>query len=267
MTSIEQGSKSFSFGLLFLPIRYRQPIKELYSYCRYVDDLVDLEASADPSAKLWELYNSKELDSFFETYSIDKVYFAELIKGVESDIDHKNYQTFEDLYDYCYKVGGTVGIMLTQLFGVNNSTTFKYAEYIGVGMQLTNILRDLKQDQLLNRMYLPLQDLERYGVTGQDFANGDLPKVRELIKEYVSIADSYFEKGLAGVNLLPHECRIGILISIGVYRQILREIENRDYDVFSARVYTTKYQKALVACKVLAKNLGTSLNYIIRYAS
>ena len=266
MTPIEKGSKSFNFALYFLPLKYRNSIKQLYSYCRYVDDLVDLKVESSPEEKLWDFYNSYEITNFFETHNINKELFKDLVIGVASDIKHTSYNSFDDLYTYCYKVGGTVGVMLTELFGIYNEDAYKYAEYIGIGMQLTNIIRDLKQDQENGRTYIPNVDLDKFGIKAISFLEGDLVTTKTLIQDYVNKADSYFNLGLTGVDLLPIDTRIGIKIAISLYREILREIERKNYNVYTERVHTSNLRKVYVVFKLLSSELRISLNSVISHA-
>lgn len=254
MKTIKHGSQSFFFATLFLPPRYWASVNTLYSFCRAADDIVDASLIDEPAnltrRRLYDFYNSEKVSTFFRDTGIPIKYFNELIQGVESDLIIKEYNTFDELYQYCYRVAGTVGIMMSYMLGNSDSQSLKYAEQLGVAMQITNILRDLKEDSQKNRFYIPQQDMEMFNVNKQDLINGtNDQRIQKLIEFYIGKADYYFDEGNKGIKRLPKSTRFSIKVASNVYRQILRKIEQNNFNVMEKRIYTTKKEKFKIALR------------------
>jgi 15-cis-phytoene synthase len=168
----------------------------------------------------------------------------ELMKGVLMDTHINRYETFEELYIYCYRVASTVGLMSSEIFGYEKPETLDYAEALGIAMQLTNILRDLKEDAAMNRIYLPQEDLRKFGVsTEQIFENKLDENFVGLMKFEIGRAREYYQKAERGIALLEKDARFPVLLASRIYGRILDEIEKQDYDVFKRRAHTTASQK------------------------
>ena len=271
-----EHAKSFYFAAKFLPRRKQRAVFAVYAFCRHVDDEVDesgLDSEAEAARAVGEW--KRRLDSVYDdgaefrttgdsdrnealdlvftawkdilrTYPIPKQAALDLTKGVLMDTHKKRYETFEDLYVYCYRVASTVGLMSSEILGYSDREALIYAQALGIGMQLTNILRDVKEDASMGRIYLPAEDLERFGVTEEQiFANEADERFRDLMRFEIGRARSFYADGEKGVTFLDPDTRFTVLYASRIYGRILDEIEALDYDVFSERAHTTKTQKIL----------------------
>lgn len=268
-------AKSFYFAAKFLPAQKRKPIYAVYALCRHVDDAVDeaeilsearaIEAVENWKSKLDEVYKSEfQIENFenrienlkdqnlvliawkdlLKKYKISQNLPLELMKGVLADTHTKRYETFDELYVYCWRVASTVGLMSSEIFGYEQAETLEYAEALGIAMQLTNILRDVKEDAAMNRIYLPQEDLRRFSVSERQIFNGETDaNFVALVKFQIERARSYYEKSYKGIALLNPDARFTVLLALRIYSRILNEIERQNYDVFAKRAHTTLRQK------------------------
>ncbi len=280
-------AKSFYFAAKFLPKSKRRPIYALYALCRSVDDEVDeigenngakaVEAVENWREKLNEIYEVAQIKTenrkpktenrnfvltawrdLLKTYKIPKNLPLELMRGVLMDTSIKRYETFEELYVYCYRVASTVGLMSSEIFGYIEPKTLEYAEALGIAMQLTNILRDVKEDAAMNRIYLPQEDLRRFDVSEKQIFGNDFDEnFVELLKFQITRARDYYKKSEKGIPLLEKDSRFTVLLASRIYAAILDEIERQNYDVFKRRAHTTLLQKIMIipAIKREAKTL------------
>ncbi|MCG8345991.1 MAG: phytoene/squalene synthase family protein [Chlorobiales bacterium] len=261
-------AKTFYLATWFLPKKQRNPIYAMYALLRTVDDLVDLAENKLTNGSLSRAELSSMMDAWktrlhecyegnhnndpimvawqdtLKSYNIPIELPLDLMDGVTMDIDFRPFQTFDDLYVYCYKVASVVGLMCSEIFGYRDKKALDHAIELGIAMQLTNILRDVGEDVDRGRIYLPLEDLDRFGYTEEKFMqkkiNGNFV---ELIKFQIARARSYYEASEKGVPLLEKESRFAVKISSQNYCNILRAIEENNYDVFSQRAYRSFYQK------------------------
>ncbi len=186
-----------------------------------------------------------------KTYKIPQNLPLELIEGVLMDTKIKRYETFDELYIYCYRVASTVGLMSSEILGYSDKKTLEYAEAMGIGMQLTNILRDVKEDALMNRIYLPQEDLKKFGVSEQQiFDNYFDENFERLMKFQIERARSFYRKGEKGIPLLEKDSRFTVLLAARIYGKILNEIEKQNYNVFVKRAHTSKRQKIFSIPKI-----------------
>ncbi|MGI8670447.1 MAG: phytoene/squalene synthase family protein [Aridibacter sp.] len=191
-------------------------------------------------------------------YDIPQEIPLELIKGVLMDTHKNRYETFEELYVYCYRVASTVGLMSSEILSYSDKVALEYAEALGIAMQLTNILRDVKEDALMDRIYLPLEDLRRFDISEEQiFANEFDENFARMMKFEIKRARKYYEKGEKGISLLQEDSRFCVLLASRTYGQILSEIEKQNYNIFEQRAFTTRSQKLLSVPKIWreAKNL------------
>jgi phytoene synthase len=271
----KRSRSNFAYAFLFLPRAKREALYAIYAFCRLTDDLVD-EAATDPSEALdpraaalraWRA----ELDAccreaaghpvtlrlaeIRRTFPIPRAYFDELLNGVEMDLGGRRYETFAELEQYCYRVAGVVGLMCIEVFGYTQPATRLYAERLGTAFQLTNILRDLGKDAADGRVYLPQEDLRRFGVREEDLAAGrPTPAVRDLVRFETDRARRLYAAARAA---LPPEDRRAMLpaqIMCAIYARLLREIERRAYDVFSSRVALSDTRRLCLALAAWTKN-------------
>lgn len=269
-------AKSFFFAAKFLPKHKQKAVYPIYAFCRHVDDEIDEigegdETEAVKSVEKWKtnlnfIYeknnekqttNNEQLQVFIawkdllQTYKIPRELPLELIQGVLMDTQIKRYESFDELYVYCYRVASTVGLMSSEILGYSDKIALEYAEAMGIGMQLTNILRDIKEDAAIGRIYLPQEDLRKFNVTeAQIFANQFDENFEKLMKFQVARARKYYLKGEQGIPLLEKDSRFTVLLASRIYAKILDEIEKQNYNIFTKRAHTTKSQKMLSIPKI-----------------
>ncbi len=272
-------AKSFYFAAKFLPKIKQRAVYPIYAFCRHVDDEIDetaegSEAEAILAVESWrrnleEIFEGKSqktiaetenpnpnlenrnlviqaLRDLLKTYKIPRKLPLELIQGVLMDTRLKRYETFDELYVYCYRVASTVGLMSSEILGYADQRALEYAEAMGIGMQLTNILRDVKEDAEMGRIYLPQEDLRKFNVSEkQILANEFDANFAELMKFQVARAREFYAKGEQGIALLEKDSRFTVLLAARIYAKILDEIEKQHYNVFIRRARTSKRQKIL----------------------
>ncbi|NTW11322.1 MAG: phytoene/squalene synthase family protein, partial [Chlorobiaceae bacterium] len=180
----------------------------------------------------------------------------ELIDGVEMDISFKPFETFDELYSYCYKVASVVGLMTSEIFGYSDKRALGHAVDLGIAMQLTNIMRDIGEDVDRGRIYLPMEDLRRFGYTVEEFMQKTMnSKFVELMKFQVDRARGYYRSAEKGIPMLQRESRFAVSLSSLNYGNILTAIEENGYDVFSKRAYRSFFQKISTIPAVWIKTL------------
>ena len=193
------------------------------------------------------------------TYGIPREYLDDLISGMEDDLYTNRYQTFEELYSYCYRVASTVGLVCIDIYGHESTAAAReFAESWGIFMQLTNIIRVVEEDAERDRIYLPLEDLERFGITEDDMMSGRLllnhPGWKPFVKEYCARVKSYRDKAFKLLPLLPKQSRYSPAAMMAFYSSILRRIERSGGDVFTERVKLSKAEKLTVAAGVYLRH-------------
>ncbi len=180
-------------------------------------------------------------------YRIPPRYLHDLISGAEMDLTETRYATFERLYEYCYRVAGTVGLTCLHVFGFSDPHAPELAERLGIAFQLTNILRDVRPDLALGRVYLPAEDLARFGCSIADLASGSVtPPVRELLRAESERAWGFYREGAALIRHVDRDSRAALWALTRIYSTLLARIEGRDYDVFSSRVRLTVTEKTRI---------------------
>jgi 15-cis-phytoene synthase len=245
-------AKNFYYSFLLLEADRRRAMCAIYAFMRYCDDLSDAEGVADRAASIaqWRKDLERALEgspaehalwpAFIDTvarYKIPHRYFFEMIDGVSSDLEPRRIGTFAELYDYCYHVASVVGLTIIHIFGFDSPKALELAEKCGIAFQLTNILRDVREDAQNGRVYLPEEDLERFGVSGGDL-NGDVvsPALRKLLTFEAERARAYYRQSAPLVAMIHKESRASLRALIGIYSRLLDRIEASDYDVLSQRV-------------------------------
>lgn len=251
-------AKSFYFSAQFLPRRKRQAIYAIYALCRHVDDAVDeagvrSEEEARLAVERWRrdldaVYQGREVHNpvliawrdMLRRYNVRQELPLELMRGVLMDTYLRRYETWDELRLYCYRVASVVGLMSSEIFGYQKPETLEYAEALGLGMQLTNILRDLREDAALGRIYLPQEDLHRFGYAEDDLTRGVVnDALRALLKFEIQRARNFYAAAEKGIPLLERDTRFTVLLAARLYGSILNQIEQLDYDVFSTRAHLT----------------------------
>lgn len=260
--------RTFHFAARFLSSKQRQQVFTLYAFLRTLDDLVDMPAQdsrlEDIRAELdaWKCWFAGgyafpapreplgwRLAAILAEHSVPAAVFLDFLDGLASDLEPREMRDFRELYHYCYRVAGTVGLAMAQVMGVNSPQALVAAQSMGIGMQLTNILRDVGGDLAAGRVYLPREDLERFDSSRMHLVQlyrdrrGPDDRFRALMRYQVTRAHHYYVRGMSGIWLLPRNCRLPILIAGRLYRRILTVIEHNDYDVLRARAATSFSEK------------------------
>lgn len=260
--------KTFYFASLLLPKQKRNAAYVVYAFCRLSDDSVDKNIDSDKAKALNQLKQSLDLayslapmnDSLLlafrqvvSQYNIPKEYFLKLLYGMQLDLKKNSCENFKELKEYCYYVAGVVGLIMVKIFGYTNPEAQKYAIDLGIAMQLTNILRDIKEDYQLNRIYLPKNTLADFNVSADDIKQNRLTNdFKKLMKYQISLARDYYKSAIKGVRLIDNwRCRLVVYAMQELYSQILNSIENNNYDIFSKRAYISNLKKILLTTKIL----------------
>jgi phytoene synthase len=261
----KEYSKSFYLSSKLLPKEKRWATYSLYGFCRYVDNIVDnprmrtsfqLERELDAiKEELTVAFKTGEsehpiINSFARTaslYSIPLNLPLELIEGVRMDVNINRYKSFDDLYLFCYRVAGVVGLMMTYILGYSNNSAFYYAEKLGVAMQLTNILRDISEDMLNGKIYLPLDELDKFGVSEEDILDENFfDNFYNLMSFQIDRARKYYDAANPGIGLLEKESRFAISSASKIYSGILNKIENNGLSPFFGRVFVPAKTKLTI---------------------
>ena len=255
-------SKSFYFSAQMLPKEKRWATFALYGFCRHCDNLIDTPRQRTETEILREIQRlTEELQVAYNTgesqdpiirafilvakaYDIPIAYPLDLLTGVAMDVEQVRYKTFDELSLFCYRVAAVVGLMMTHVLGYKDDRALGYAKQLGIAMQLTNILRDVKEDKEIGRLYIPQADLAAFGVTEQAIFDEKMtPQLRALMKFQVERAHQYYTEAVPGIALLKTESQYAIYSAARIYRGILRKIEDRDYNPFLSRVFVSSTQK------------------------
>jgi phytoene synthase len=185
-----------------------------------------------------------------QRYKMPARYLHDLISGAEMDLTLRAYPTFDRLREYCYRVAGTVGLTCTHVFGFHDPRALDLAEKLGLAFQLTNIIRDVHEDYAVGRVYIPEEDLARYGVSSQDFGKSEATLgVRELLRFETDRAWQCYEEGSALFGLIDPESRGALWLLAHTYSALLARIESLDFAVFGERVRLSKAEKMLFIAK------------------
>lgn len=264
---IRRHSKSFYFSARLLPARKRDGIMALYAFCRLTDDLVDevqdnsAEALSEARRALdtWADLNrsltvpaggsrcSAVAAAWADTrlrYSIPTELPDDLIAGVRMDLTLNRYQSWDDLWLYCYRVASTVGLMSMYITGAQTMDAVPYAVQLGVALQLTNILRDVGEDGRAGRIYLPLEDMDRFGYTEEMLLAGVRNEQFINLMEFeIHRAQALYNAAWAGIAMLPPDSRMAVAAAGLLYRRILDKITSAQYDVFNHRAHLTFSEK------------------------
>lgn len=257
---LRRHGKSFHFAGHLLPEDSLKDCARLYTFCRYVDDLADCSANTMAAREaLSSVYedikrgrSSRPFVMDFlrlaETHKIDTSIVLELIYGLEGDLDGVAVASWNDLIRYCFRAAGTVGIMMADILGAREREARFHAIDLGIAMQLTNIARDVQEDALAGRRYIPADLLP--GLSCRQIASPDRPTqslLRKAVQTILDKAEDYYESGEAGLRYLPPRARVAILVAARVYRQIGKELETRNCATWEGRAVVSMRKKLTVA--------------------
>lgn len=269
-TLVKKSRSSFYYSFQFLPKPKREAIYAVYALSRSVDDIADDPGDAAEKAQRLKAWH-EELDRCYaghpthpvtvqlreclNRYPIPQRYFEELLAGVEMDLTISRYPTFADLYRYCYRVASVIGLICIEIFGYTNEITKEYAINLGLALQLTNILRDLKTDGERGRIYLPLEDLQRFGYSEEDLLHCRYtPEFFPLMHFAADRAREYFRR--AAERLPPEDRKNMVAAEImgRIYRETLEAIARRGYRVFEERIALSNARKLQLALVTWAQH-------------
>ncbi|HEY2842711.1 MAG TPA: phytoene/squalene synthase family protein [Bryobacteraceae bacterium] len=258
-------AKNFYYSFLLLSRPQRQAMCAIYAFMRYCDDLSDAEDVSDrpgaiarwrddldaalagraPEHALWPAFSDS-----VARYRIPHEYFHAMIRGVSSDLEPRRVQTFQELYDYCYHVASVVGLTIVHIFGFEDPRALQLAERCGVAFQLTNILRDVREDAELGRVYLPAEDLARFGVEAQELAARTLsPGLRQLLAFEADRARAYYHESAPLIGMVSKGSRASLKALIGIYARLLERISDSGYDVLTERVRVPAWEKIWILAR------------------
>lgn len=266
-----QYAKTFYFASHVLPRAKREAAYAVYAFCRRADNIVD-DAGNDPAAQrqavvlladlrdeLHHVYDGpadsprwSALRATVRTFGIPRVYFLDLLRGVEMDLLKSRFATFAELEEYCYCVASVVGLIMARIFGSCSPEALRHASDLGTAMQLTNILRDVGEDLRMDRIYLPQDELTRFGVSESDLRAGHaMGSLRALLEFQATRARSYYRSAGPGIAMIPDDgSRFCAELMSTLYGRILDVVETNRYDVFTRRAHVPLPTKMRVAAAI-----------------
>lgn len=272
---------NFYYSFLVLPSEKRDAIITVWDFCRAVDDAVDEAPAgrADEQIAMWRREvaacfgegvphtpQGAALAPLVTGFRLPRQAFDALVEGVAMDISSRRYETFADLYEYCIRVASAVGLMCVEIFGYEDPRAKQYATDLGVALQLTNILRDIPGDLGRGRLYIPLEDLRRFGCTEEDLRREteragrgvQSASVKLLLRHQAERARDYYRKAAAALPVRDARRLVAAEIMGAIYAAILTKIERADYDVFSAVVRIPRPRRAMIAVMTWLKTMARS---------
>ena len=266
-----RSGSSFYYSFLFLPPDRRRAITALYAFCREVDDVVD-EVSDPTLARTKLAWWRSEVSATFmgapqhpvalalkpvvAQYRLPEEHFQTVIDGMAMDLDRSRYFDFTELERYCHCVAGVVGLMSAEIFGYVNPATRQYARDLGIAFQLTNIIRDVKEDAEMGRVYLPLEDLQRFELTPADLqGKPDKNRLRSLLAVEADRARDFYKSGFELIPLINEDSQPALWVLVTIYKKLLEKIAQRQYDVYSGRIRLTRFEKLSILGKGFVKRM------------
>jgi|WetSurMetagenome_2_1015567.scaffolds.fasta_scaffold30398_3 15-cis-phytoene synthase len=267
---VKKSKTNFMYSTIFLGKEKQEALRIIYSFCRHSDDIVDDEHS-DLNEKKSNLENWRaeflkslennskikilnDLKDVIDTFKINPQIFLDLIKGMEIDLQKSRYKTFEDLKQYCYYAASTVGLMTIEVFGYKDSAIKEYAINLGIALQLTNIIRDVKKDSLKGRIYIPLDDLEKFNYSEQEIIESKYNEnFAELMKYECDRARMFYKKANSYLVRSEKGRMLSARIMEHIYYRLLKKIEKKKYNVFDNYIRISKSKKLFLAYAVFLK--------------
>ncbi len=258
-------AKNFYYSFLLLSKPQRRAMCAIYAFMRYCDDLSDDPGANRAAIDQWRAELDDALEGRFSAhpvwpafhhtvrrFGIPHEYFREMIDGVLGDLEPRTFETFDQLYQYCYQVASVVGLTILHIFGFDTPTALPLAEKCGVAFQLTNILRDIREDAELGRIYLPAEDLRRFGVTPGDLRAGNRNDAfLGLMRFEAARARQYYNDSAPLLDLIHPRSRPSLWALIAIYSRLLERIEATNYDVFRKRVRLSTIEKGWIVARAM----------------
>lgn len=266
-----KAARNFYFAFVTLPHPKRRAIYATYAFCRLCDDIADEPLPPDEKvARLAQVH--RDLDRAFggepdgpvftalkdatDTFHIPREHLHELVRGVEMDLTQSRYHTFDDLRSYCYRVASAVGLICIEVFQYRDPKAREYAVDLGLAMQLTNILRDIQEDAGRGRIYIPQEEMTRFGYSEGELLSGIINEnFIRLMQFQAQRARAYFDSGRHLLPLLAPRSRACPAVLHGLYQRLLDRIEARHYDVFHGRIGLSTWEKLTLTARVWAWSL------------
>lgn len=267
-----KGSTSFHYSFGFLPKEERNAIRTVYAFARRIDDIVDENSSLNPDEinrkrqrlnwwraeieAIYEPTSKREspisaLQKVVRRYSIPKQYLLTIIDGCERDLSQRRYSTFAELKEYCYSVASVVGLISIEIFGYRYEETRQYAINLGYALQLTNIIRDVKQDMDRGYIYIPREDLVRFKYTEEDLLNETYDeRFVDLMQFQTQRARDYYHEARALLRPEERMTMVAAEIMDAIYYRLLEKIELKDYRVFTKRISVSGIHKIVTALRI-----------------
>ena len=275
-----EQAKNFYYAFRTLPGPKRRAIYATYAFCRHCDDIADDDRPLEDKKRLFARERQLlgdlgkdgaegpvyiALSDTSQIFGIPPRYFEEVIEGVEMDLTLTRFKTFEELRAYAYRVASVVGLICIEVFGYEDERAKEYAVDLGLAMQLTNILRDIKEDAERGRIYIPLDEMERFEYSEADLMGGVVNDAfRGLMAFQAARARRYFDSGKRLIPLLSAESRACPATLHKVYSTILDRIDASGFDVFKKRIGLNKSEKVLIAAKLWAGSLIPAIPMVRR---
>jgi phytoene synthase len=266
----KKSGSSFYYSFMFLPGDKRRAITALYAFCREVDDVVDEctdELVARTTLNWWrtqvaQIYGgtpqhpvAQALVPVIKQFDISQEHLLEIIDGMEMDLNQPRYPDFKSLQLYCYRVASVVGLLAAEIFGYNDRKTLKYAHDLGIAFQLTNIIRDVGEDARRNRIYLPMDELQRFGVKAADILNAnESENFRKLMAFQIERAQRYYQQAMDQLPAGDRKAQLTGLIMAAIYQATLKEVAASGCHVLRERVSLGTGYKLWLAIKTWFKN-------------
>jgi phytoene synthase len=256
-------ARNFYYSFVLLSREQRDAMCAIYAFMRYCDDLSDEPGASREAMERWRCALVDALGGEFDGYPawpaiydtvqkfrIPQEYFYQMIEGVTSDLEPRALRTFEELYRYCYQVASVVGLSTIHVFGFRSRDALPLAEKCGVAFQLTNILRDIREDAVRGRVYLPQEDLARFGVdSGALSGERTGEALRRLLQFEAGRARSYYRESQPLVDMVDKRSRPALRALIGIYSDLLSHIEKRSFEVLAERISLTAMEKCWIVLR------------------
>jgi len=262
-----RNPSNLALGLLLLPGKRRKDAFLFHDFCRHVDNVADDPALSTMEKQrilntwfqaLMPLHESelpKEFREIIDGRKLDRQLLSEIVRGMLMDTECNRYASFEQLIPYCRRVASTVGLISAKIFGATGTSVERYAEELGIALQLTNILRDVAEDAAMGRIYIPMQDLDRFGVSEHEILeNRPSPAMTHLLNHQAERADSYFAKAeLAWSEMTTNQKRLmrPARLMSAIYRDLLLQMHRDRYDIFVKRYRVPAFRKFLLLLRVM----------------
>lgn len=257
--------KNFYYSFVLLSAQQRKAMCAIYAFMRFCDDLSDEPGATRAPMDRWRAEMEEALQGRFgdhpvwpafhhtvRRFGIPHDYFRQMIDGVTSDLEPRRFETFDELYKYCYQVASVVGMTIIHIFGFDTRSALPLAEKCGVAFQLTNILRDVREDAELGRIYFPMEDLRRFGVSEEDLRTGKRTEgFNALMRFEGARARAYYDQSAPLLDLIHPRSRSSLWALISIYSTLLERIEASNYDVFARRVRLSLFEKSWIVVRAM----------------